>query len=77
MTDYWVLDVKERHLHVFREPSPEGYQSEVTITEEDSISPLQFPTITIPIGQNASTKYILKTAEISIFNFKILIVIAR
>ena len=51
MTDYWVLDVKERHLHVFREPSPEGYQSEVTITEEDSISPLQFPTNTIPIGQ--------------------------
>ena len=39
---FWVLDVNERQLHVFREPTQEGYQSEVIFSEEASVSPLQF-----------------------------------
>lgn len=42
IADYWVLDVNERKLHVFREPTQEGYQSEVIFSEEASVSPLQF-----------------------------------
>ncbi len=42
ITDYWVLDVNERKLHVFREPTQEGYQSEVIFSEEASVAPLQF-----------------------------------
>jgi len=49
ITDYWVLNVNERQLHVFREPADDGYQSEVILGENGSISPLQFPTVNIAI----------------------------
>lgn len=43
IADYWVLDVNNRQLHVFREPSQDGYQSRVILADGDSISLLQFP----------------------------------
>ena len=43
IADYLVLDVNDRQLHVFREPSQDGYQSRVIIGDDGSISPLQFP----------------------------------
>jgi len=43
IADYWVLDVNNRQLHVFREPSQDGYQSLVILAHDASISPLQFP----------------------------------
>ncbi|MEG4323988.1 Uma2 family endonuclease [Microcoleus sp. herbarium5] len=43
ITDYWVLDVNNRQLHVFREPSQDGYQSRVILADGDSISILRFP----------------------------------
>ena len=43
ITDYWVLNVNDRQLHVFREPSQEGYQSKLILGEDASISPLHFP----------------------------------
>lgn len=49
IADYWVLDVIDRKLHMFREPSPEGYQSEVVLSQEASISPLQFPRLVIAL----------------------------
>ncbi|NEU77143.1 Uma2 family endonuclease [Hassallia byssoidea VB512170] len=42
IADYWVLDVVERQLYVFREPNEEGYQSKVILGEDARISPLQF-----------------------------------
>ena len=47
--DYWVLDVINRQLHVFREPSENGYQSIVVLGEDESISPLNFPDLRIDI----------------------------
>ncbi|HLO48106.1 MAG TPA: Uma2 family endonuclease [Kamptonema sp.] len=41
--DYWVLDINDRQLHVFREPSQEGYKSELILADSMSISPLYFP----------------------------------
>lgn len=49
--DYWLLDVNKRQLHVFREPTQQGYQSEEIFAEDGIISPLQFPNITIAISQ--------------------------
>lgn len=42
IADYWVLDVNNRKLHVLREPTQEGYQSEVIFSEDATVSPLQF-----------------------------------
>ncbi len=47
--DYWVLDVIGRQLHVFREPTEDGYQSEVILEEDGIISPLQFPDLSIAV----------------------------
>lgn len=49
--DYWVLDVINRKLHVFREPTQEGYDSEVIFTEDAIVLSLQFPAIAIAIAQ--------------------------
>ena len=42
IADYWVIDVVERQLYVFREPNEDGYQSKVILGEDGMISPLQF-----------------------------------
>ncbi|MGB3654948.1 MAG: Uma2 family endonuclease [Rivularia sp. (in: cyanobacteria)] len=49
IVDYWVLDVINRQLHVFRQPSENGYKSEVVLRENESISPLSFPDLSINI----------------------------
>ena len=49
IADYWVLDVNNRKLHVLREPTPEGYQSEVIFSEDASVSPLQFAELEIAL----------------------------
>ena len=49
IVDYWVLDVNNRKLHVFREPTQEGYQSEVIFSEDASVSPLQFSELEIAL----------------------------
>ena len=41
--EYWVLDVNEFKLHVYRSPSTNGYQSETILAEEMTIAPLAFP----------------------------------
>jgi Uma2 family endonuclease len=45
--DYWVLDVVNRQLHVFREPTPEGYKTEKILSEDTAIAPLEFPDLQI------------------------------
>ena len=49
IADYWVLNVNDRQIHVFREPAENRYQSELILGENGSISPLHFPTVNIAI----------------------------
>ncbi len=49
ITDYWVLDVLNRQLYVFRQPGKDAYQSKVVLAEDEMISPLQFPNVHIGI----------------------------
>ncbi len=51
ISDYWVLDVTARKLHVFRLPNSAGYQSETILLEEVTISPLAFPDCEIRIAE--------------------------
>lgn len=41
--DYWVVDIPNRLLHVFREPIADGYASETIVTPDGAISPLASP----------------------------------
>ncbi|MEA5470193.1 Uma2 family endonuclease [Spirulina sp. 06S082] len=49
--DYWVLDIENRQLHLFREPTSEGYNSESILSEDNEVSPLQFPELRIRIQE--------------------------
>lgn len=49
ISDYWVLDVVNRQLHVFRQPAEDGYESEEILSEEQTISPLEFPDLQIGV----------------------------
>ncbi|MEB3338705.1 MAG: Uma2 family endonuclease [Leptolyngbyaceae bacterium] len=49
--EYWVLDVIKRQLHVFRQPSQEGYQSQMILAETLEVTPLEFPDCAIAIRE--------------------------
>jgi Uma2 family endonuclease len=46
--DYWVVDLKHRHLKVFREPVEGDYTSPITLTTGE-IRPLAFPDIAVSV----------------------------
>jgi Uma2 family endonuclease len=48
--EYWVVDLKNRQVHIFRDPQPTGYASHLILAESQTVSPLAFPVITISIG---------------------------
>ncbi len=50
LVDYWVLDIEDRQLIVFRDPSPTGYQSKQTFAETESIAPLAAPSGSIRVA---------------------------
>lgn len=50
ITDYWVVDINDRQLHVFRDPIATAYSRHLILTEPHSISPLAFPDLPISLG---------------------------
>ncbi len=57
IADYWVLDVENRQLHVFRDPQHNAtleataYQTHDTFGPNDSVSPLAAPGATIRVSE--------------------------
>jgi Uma2 family endonuclease len=51
IADYWVLDINANQLHVFREPSQDGYQVHEVLSEDRSLSLLAFPTVSVTVQQ--------------------------
>lgn len=49
--DYWVVDVRERVVHVFRQPSGNTYQQKQKLSEGDVPSLLAFPDIDVALDQ--------------------------
>lgn len=50
ITEYWVLDVTGRQLHVFREPTPTGYAHHEILTEPANVAPLAFPDVSLSLA---------------------------
>jgi Uma2 family endonuclease len=48
--DYWVLDVTAQQVHVFREPQAAGYQRQLILGLQQSVSPLAFPGCTVTVA---------------------------
>jgi Uma2 family endonuclease len=49
--EYWVLDIVERKLHVFRQPGELEYQRQTILAETLEVSPLAFPDCAIAIRE--------------------------
>lgn len=51
IADYWILDIANRQLHIFREPKDNQYQSEKILTDDATISILAFPDVEISVAE--------------------------
>lgn len=49
--EYWVLDIKQRQLHVYRQPQNQDYQTVIILTDQDMIKTLNFPDIEIKVSE--------------------------
>jgi Uma2 family endonuclease len=54
--EYWVIDINQRQLIVFRDPQDRMYQSEAVLTATDRIAPVAFPDVAIEL-QNLLIAY--------------------
>ncbi len=48
--EYWIVDVNQRQLLVFREPQADRYQVEQVLGVADAIAPIAFPEIAIQLS---------------------------
>lgn len=48
--EYWVLDLKHRQLHLFRDPATDGYRYCLTLLEPNQAAPLAFPDLQLPLS---------------------------
>ncbi|MEH2170240.1 MAG: Uma2 family endonuclease [Nostoc sp.] len=51
IADYWILDVNQRRVYIFRELGLEGYNLEFILQEDATLSLIAFPEIEIQISQ--------------------------
>lgn len=49
--EYWVLNIKQRQLHVYRQPQNQDYQTVIILTDLDMIKPLHFPEFEIKVSE--------------------------
>jgi Uma2 family endonuclease len=47
----WILNLRERTLEVYREPSDGLYRSRIALVDEDTVSPLAQPEAVIPVSE--------------------------
>lgn len=58
IVEYWVLDVIERELHVFRQPLGDQYQSHAILAETLTVTPLAFNDLTLQIWEMLPSKVV-------------------
>lgn len=51
IAEYWILDVVDREAYIYRNPGPQGYQSEVVLQDDAIIRMLAFPDIEISLSE--------------------------
>ena len=45
--DYWVVNIPDDCVEVFRNPTPDGYQSRTSVRGDDAIHPIVFPDVSV------------------------------
>ncbi|MCU0542341.1 MAG: Uma2 family endonuclease [Oscillatoriaceae cyanobacterium Prado104] len=49
--EYWVLDINGRQLYVFREPSDDGYHSQLILSEDSTVAILALSNCSFAVRQ--------------------------
>ena len=49
ISEYWVVDLKNRQINIFRNPNLTGYAERLILSEPNKFSPLAFPQISIEL----------------------------
>jgi Uma2 family endonuclease len=50
IADYWVVNIPDRRVEVFRQPRNGHYTSHVVLQAQDEVHPLAFPEVTLPVA---------------------------
>lgn len=50
IADYWIVNLPERQIEVYREPRPNGYRTVTRYAPGETISPLAFADITVSVS---------------------------
>jgi Uma2 family endonuclease len=50
VVEYWVVDIPGKRVHVYREPTDDGYVEAVERTPSDTISPRALPAVQVTVG---------------------------
>lgn len=51
IADYWIVNLPERQIEVYREPRPNGYRTVTTYAPGETLSPLAFPDVVLQVEQ--------------------------
>jgi Uma2 family endonuclease len=49
IADYWVVDIQNRQLNIFRNPTATGYTDRLILSEPNQFAPLAFPQVSIDL----------------------------
>ncbi|MEL6468430.1 MAG: Uma2 family endonuclease [Cyanobacteria bacterium J06623_4] len=49
ISEYWVLDLPNRQLHIYQQPTPQGYSRRLILKEDQVASPSAFLELTVSI----------------------------
>ncbi len=49
ISDYWVVNIPERRVEVFRQPQNRRFTSHVVLVGQDEVHPLAFPEVTMQV----------------------------
>ena len=48
--EYWVININARTLHVFREPTENGYAQEAILSSDSAVTPLAAPSAAVAVA---------------------------
>ncbi|NEP61217.1 MAG: Uma2 family endonuclease, partial [Symploca sp. SIO2G7] len=51
LKDYWVLNTVTQQLHIFREPQADGYQRQIILQNQQTVTPLKFSDCVISVAE--------------------------
>jgi Uma2 family endonuclease len=47
----WIVNLGDRQLEIYRDPTPSGYQQQLTLKDTETVSPQSFPDVAIAVTE--------------------------